>query len=84
MIFACLIGGMGTLEGPVVGTVIFFVLQQNLSSHGAWYLIMFGSVAVVIAIWLPRGLWGALAQRSRLELLPVGYHVRTAREGPSG
>ena len=84
MIFACLIGGMGTLEGPLVGTVIFFVLQQNLSSHGAWYLIMFGSVAVIIAIWLPRGLWGTVAKRTRLELLPVGYHVRRAREGSSG
>lgn len=79
MIFACLIGGMGTLEGPLVGTVVFFVLQQNLSSHGAWYLIMFGSVAVVIAIWLPRGLWGTVVQRARVELLPVGYHVRRQR-----
>lgn len=84
MIFACLIGGMGTLEGPLVGTVIFFVLQQNLSSHGAWYLIMFGSVAVVIAIWLPRGLWGTAVQRARLELLPVGYHIRRARKEASG
>ncbi|HET6966229.1 MAG TPA: branched-chain amino acid ABC transporter permease [Acidimicrobiales bacterium] len=84
MIFACLIGGMGTVEGPLVGTVIFFVMQQNLSSHGAWYLIIFGSVAVVIAIWLPRGLWGTLVQRARLELMPVGYHVRRARKESSG
>ncbi len=84
MIFACLIGGMGTVEGPLVGTVIFFVLQQNLSSHGAWYLIMFGSVAVIIAIWLPRGLWGTLVQRARIELMPVGYHVRRARKEASG
>jgi len=76
MIFACLIGGLGTLEGPLVGTIVFFVLQQNLSSHGAWYLIIFGIAAVLIAIWLPRGLWGSVVQKTRLELLPVGYHVR--------
>ncbi|HVA73224.1 MAG TPA: branched-chain amino acid ABC transporter permease [Acidimicrobiales bacterium] len=84
MIFACLIGGLGTLEGPLVGTVIFFVLQQNLSSHGAWYLIIFGSAAVVIAIWLPRGLWGSVVQRTRLEVLPVGYHIRGAKQAARG
>jgi branched-chain amino acid transport system permease protein len=75
MIFVSMIGGMGTLEGPIVGTVIFFVLQQNLSQDGAWYLIIFGAVAVVVAIWTPRGLWGAVRQRTGVELFPVGYRV---------
>ncbi len=34
MIFACLIGGIGTIEGPIVGTIVFFVLQQWLSNYG--------------------------------------------------
>jgi hypothetical protein len=50
-------------------------LQQNLSQHGAWYLIIVGSVAVVIAIWLPRGLWGTATRRLRFEFFPVGYFV---------
>lgn len=81
MIFATLIGGMGTIEGPIVGTAIFFALQQNLSSHGAWYMIMFGSVAVVVAIWLPKGLWGTLVRRVRFQLFPVGYHVSRPGRG---
>ncbi len=75
MIFVSMIGGMGTLEGPILGTVIFFVLQQNLAQEGAWYLIIFGAVAVVVAIWTPRGLWGAVRRRTGIELFPVGYRV---------
>ena len=75
MIFVSMIGGMGTLEGPILGTVLFFVLQQNLAQDGAWYLIIFGAVAVLVSIWTPRGLWGAIRQRSGIELFPVGYRL---------
>lgn len=75
MLFASMIGGLGTIEGPIIGCVIFFVLQQSLQNLGAWYLIIFGSVAMVIAIWQPRGIWGAIRDRTHFELLPVGYRV---------
>lgn len=75
MIFVSMIGGMGTLEGPILGTILFFVLQQNLAQQGAWYLIIFGAVAVLVALWTPKGLWGALRQRTGIELFPVGYRL---------
>jgi branched-chain amino acid transport system permease protein len=74
MIFVVLIGGIGSLEGPILGTVVFFVLQQTLASYGGWYLIIVGSVAVVMAVWARRGLWGA-ADRYGIRLFPVGYQV---------
>ena len=58
MIFVTVIGGIGTIEGPIVGTAIFFILQQTLSRYGAWYLIVLGLAAIVIALWWPRGVWG--------------------------
>jgi branched-chain amino acid transport system permease protein len=73
MIFVTVIGGIGTIEGPIVGTIVFFVLQQSLSQYGSWYLIVLGTVAVVVAIWFPRGLWGLVADRLQLRLFPVGY-----------
>jgi branched-chain amino acid transport system permease protein len=76
MLFASMIGGLGTIEGPILGCVIFFVLQQSLQNLGAWYLIIFGTLAMVVAIWQPRGLWGALRDQLHFELLPVGYRVR--------
>jgi branched-chain amino acid transport system permease protein len=78
MIFVVLIGGIGTLEGPIIGTIVFFTLQQTLASHGAWYLIIVGSVAVAMALWMRQGLWGLL-DRFGLRLFTVGYRVdRTA------
>lgn len=74
MIFVVLIGGIGTLEGPIIGTIIFFTLQQTLASYGGWYLIIVGSVAVGMAVWLRRGLWGIL-DRLGVRLFPVGYRV---------
>jgi branched-chain amino acid transport system permease protein len=75
MIFVTVIGGLGTLEGPIIGTIIFFALQQNLASQGVWYLIIFGSLAVIVAIWTPRGLWGSLTSRYRAQLFPLGHRV---------
>jgi branched-chain amino acid transport system permease protein len=80
MIFVVLIGGIGTLEGPIIGTVVFFVLQQTLADRGAWYLIILGSLAVVMAVWVRRGLWGLL-DRWGLRLFPVGYRLIGGRSG---
>jgi branched-chain amino acid transport system permease protein len=75
MLFVVLIGGIGSLEGPILGTIVFFVLQQTLANYGAWYLIVIGAVAVVMAMYLRRGLWG-IVERTGLRLFPVGYWVR--------
>jgi branched-chain amino acid transport system permease protein len=75
MLFVSMIGGLGTIEGPIVGSIIFFALQQTLQQQGAWYLIIFGTVAVLVALWQPRGIWGAIRDRFHTELLPVGHWV---------
>ena len=79
MIFVALIGGLGSIEGPIVGTVIFFLLQQTLADRGAWYLIILGSLAVVMAMWVPRGIWGIVTRRFDLRLFPVGYFLHPSR-----
>jgi len=73
MIFVTIIGGIGTIEGPILGTILFFVLQQTLSQYGTWYFIVLGLVAMAVAIWAPRGLWGAIAGRLDIRLFPTGY-----------
>lgn len=80
MIFVTIIGGIGTIEGPIIGTIVFFVLQQTLSSHGTWYFIILGLLAMVIAIWAPRGLWGLFADRFHIRLFPVGYWLWPAAQ----
>lgn len=85
MIFIVVIGGLGSIEGPIVGAVVFWVLEQQLAQYGTWYLVALGALAVVVVLSAPRGLWGSTAGR-RLEVFPVGYRVgarssRTDREG---
>ncbi len=79
MLFVSMIGGLGTIEGPILGSIVFFVLQQSLQQQGAWYLIIFGALAMAVAIWQPRGLWGAFRDRFHMELMPVGHWVRETK-----
>jgi branched-chain amino acid transport system permease protein len=73
MIFVTVIGGIGSIEGPILGTIVFFVLQETLSGYGAWYLVILGLVAIIVALWARRGLWGLLTSRVNVRLFPVGY-----------
>ena len=82
MIFACLIGGIGTIEGPILGTIVFFALQQWLANYGTWYFIVLGVVAIGVAIWAPRGLWGLISERLNIRLFPVGYVLWPASGAP--
>ena len=84
MIFACLIGGIGTIEGPILGTIVFFALQQWLANYGTWYFIVLGIVAIGVAIWAPRGLWGLISERLNIRLFPVGYVLWPASGAPAG
>ena len=62
MMFATLIGGMGTIAGPVVGVLVWYALRELLTTmfglQGTWYLIAMGIVAMAISLVAPRGLWG--------------------------
>ena len=73
MIFIVVIGGIGTIEGPILGAIVFFALQQWLSDLGSWYLVILGVVAIIITLFLPRGLWGLISGNGRIRLVPVGY-----------
>jgi branched-chain amino acid transport system permease protein len=70
-IFMVVIGGIGHIEGPLVGTLIFWALDQVASDYGAWYLIGLGLVAIVVTIRFERGLWGWARERWGWELFPT-------------
>jgi branched-chain amino acid transport system permease protein len=71
VIFIVVIGGIGRLEGPIIGVIVFWALQTLLSDFGAWYLMILGLIAIVVMLFAPRGLWGLVADRSGLALFPV-------------
>jgi branched-chain amino acid transport system permease protein len=76
MIFMVLVGGLGTFEGPVLGALVLFGIQQEFSNDGSWYLVGLGAVAILVTLILPRGLWGWVVDRFHIRLVPVGYTLR--------
>ena len=48
-LFIVVIGGFGTIEGPIIGAVIYFALLQSLSQYGTLYMLLLGIVAVIMA-----------------------------------
>ena len=71
VIFITVIGGIGTMEGPAIGAVIFYLVQRYLADFGASYLILLGTLGILVMLFAPRGLWGLLAERYDLTLFPT-------------
>ena len=75
VIFIVVIGGIGTIEGPIVGTIIYFLLREFLADLGSIYLMILGMLAIIIMLVAPKGIWGFITQRWNISLFPTGYRV---------
>lgn len=62
MIFVVMIGGLGSVEGPILGTVIYIAMHQWLGDFDTAYLILLGVIAIGFTIASPGGLWGLLTR----------------------
>jgi branched-chain amino acid transport system permease protein len=82
MIFAVVIGGIGTITGPIVGTLVYFLLQRYLADLGSWYLIILGAVAILVMLKAPRGLWGMVTDRWNIRFFPDQVRVRYVDSSP--
>ena len=71
VVFIVVIGGIGTIEGPILGVLVFFALRQALSDYGSWYLMSLGLIAIAVMLFAPKGLWGLISARTGLHLFPV-------------
>jgi branched-chain amino acid transport system permease protein len=76
LFFTVIIGGIGTIEGPILGTLLYFTLRQLFADYGTWYLIALGLLAIVIMIRFPRGIYGELAARFGWRFFPVQRILR--------
>lgn len=76
MLFIVIIGGIGTLEGPIIGTILYFGLRELFANwfelSGGWYLVAMGVVAIAVMQAAPRGIWGWLQEHYALQ----GFSVR--------
>jgi branched-chain amino acid transport system permease protein len=71
MSFMVVVGGLGTVEGPIIGAAVYVLLQQWLGGNGALNLIVLGATSVTTMLVAPRGIAGMLRDRLGWTLFPV-------------
>ncbi|MDZ7817500.1 MAG: branched-chain amino acid ABC transporter permease [Aliarcobacter sp.] len=76
MFFIVVIGGIGTIEGPIIGTIVYFTLRETLNGFGTWYLIILGLFTIIVMIKYPQGLWGLIKNRFNIHLFAIKRHVK--------
>jgi branched-chain amino acid transport system permease protein len=77
VLFIVVIGGLGSLEGPILGTVIFFVLRQVLQDYGTLYLITLGATGIAVILFAPKGAWGTARTALGGDLIPLTHDPKT-------
>lgn len=80
VIFIVVIGGIGTIEGPIIGVIVFFILREFAADWGTWYLIVLGSIAVAVMLFAPKGIWGWITSKYDIQLFPVGRRLVIGKE----
>jgi oligopeptide/dipeptide ABC transporter ATP-binding protein len=76
---AATVGSLGSLDGPLVGTALFFLAREFLSAYGSRHMILLGTLAVGVMLAYPQGLRGIVADRRDLRFFPVQRRVRLER-----
>ncbi|HSL39822.1 MAG TPA: branched-chain amino acid ABC transporter permease, partial [Desulforhopalus sp.] len=60
-----LLGGLGSLYGPIAGAAVFLLLEEGLAMYTEHWMIYMGPILVLVVIFAKRGLFGALAGTER-------------------
>lgn len=68
VVLMTLVGGLGTIFGPVVGSFIILLMQYKLAAVGEWVLVIQGVIFVACVLLFRRGVIGELANKLRIRL----------------
>jgi len=71
ILFIVIVGGVGTLEGPIIGTLIYFGLRELFREAGDIFLIFQGATAAIVMLVAPSGIWGLVQARTGFQLFPT-------------
>ena len=79
--FMAVVGGLGTVEGPLLGAAVYVVLQDKLAATGEIHMIVLGAVSVIVMLVAPRGIAGFVRDRLGWTLFPVTRRPPRAAAG---
>ena len=69
IVFIVIIGGVGTMAGPIVGAIIYTVLEEMLANYPGYSNIILGAIAILVILFLPDGIVGTLQKKLNFEIL---------------
>jgi branched-chain amino acid transport system permease protein len=72
-----IVGGVGTLEGPIIGTLVYFGLREIFREAGDIFLILQGATAAIVMLFAPSGIWGLVQIRTGFQFFPTRWMART-------
>jgi len=76
MVFIVIIGGIGTLEAPIIGAVIFVLLRQRLFDFPGYSMAILGAIAVILILVAPRGVMGTISDKTGFEVFSARRRVK--------
>jgi branched-chain amino acid transport system permease protein len=68
VVLMTLVGGLGTIFGPIMGSFVILLMQYKLSIVGEWVLVIQGMIFVTCVLLFRRGIIGELAHKLRIRL----------------
>jgi branched-chain amino acid transport system permease protein len=68
VVLMTLVGGLGTIFGPIVGAFVIIYMQNTLAEFGQWVTIIQGTIFVICVLLFRRGIVGELAALLRIRL----------------
>lgn len=68
MVFIVILGGVGTMAGPILGGIIYVILSEFLAHYPGWSNIILGAIAILVIIFLPDGIIGTLQKKLNFEI----------------
>ncbi|MFZ9482170.1 MAG: branched-chain amino acid ABC transporter permease [Ilumatobacteraceae bacterium] len=74
------IGGIGTIEGPIIGALLYYFLRDYFKDYETWYLIGSGVAAILAALYMQPGIWGYVRRRWGIDLFPIRRRLVRAEE----
>jgi branched-chain amino acid transport system permease protein len=69
LVFITIIGGIGTIEGPIIGSILYVFLHQWLSEYPSVSLLILGVIAIAVILLAPRGIMGTVQEKLGFEFL---------------
>lgn len=68
LVFIVIVGGIGTVSGPIAGAIIYVFLDEYLAHYPGWSNIILGAIAILVIIFLPDGIMGTLQKKLNFEI----------------